>query len=103
AGIALRAHRGAVHVVEPVQPEGQCLPAVADHDFQLWEAIEHSTGDDGQQVHAGVDAESVDRAVQAASQQRLDQPFRGSVGVQVNRYVQCLGGGKNIPELRIIQ
>src|SRR5215475_13272153 len=76
---------------------------MADDDPELGKAIERSTGNDAQQVHAGVDTEPVDRGVESALQQRLDQSRRRTVGMQVQGHIEGLGGGEDIPELRIIE
>jgi hypothetical protein len=76
---------------------------VPDHEPQPREPVEHPGRDDPQQVHARLDAEPEDRAVQARLVQGLDHPVGGGVRVQVDRHVEPLGGLQHGPEPRVVE
>ena len=103
AVVALAEHGGAVHVVQPVGPEGQGLAHVADDHAQFRETVEHARRDDAQRVQAGLDAEAVDGAVQPRFLKRLQHVGGQRIGVQVDRRVVRFGGGEDVPELRVGQ
>ncbi len=92
-----------MHVVDAVEREGQRLADVPDHDLQLGKAVEGARHQDAQGVHAHLDREAVDGPVQAALQQRLDQPLGGTLRVDIDRHVHGLGGLEDRPELLVVE
>src|SRR5215471_13038775 len=54
-------------------------------------------------MHAALNRESVNRPVKTARQQRSDHLARWRIGMNIDRYVQCLGGLKDLPESLIVK
>jgi hypothetical protein len=71
--------------------------------LQLGETVEHARRDDAQRMQARLHAEAVDGAVQAAFLERPIMLRWQRIGVQVDRRIQGLGGGKDVPELAVRQ
>src|SRR5215467_2929313 len=54
-------------------------------------------------MHAALNRESVNRPVKTARQQRSDHLARWRIGMNIDRYVQCLGGLKDRTESLIVK
>ena len=92
-----------MHEIDAEQPVWKSLAQVADDDLQAREAVEHAAHDDAQDVEAGFDGESEDRAIKAALQKGTDHGGRWRIRMDVNRNIERFGGFEYRPELRIVE
>src|SRR5688572_30060384 len=76
---------------------------MADDHPQLGKSIEHAARDDGQKVHAALDCESVDRAVEAPFEEWANHLARRCVRMDVDGHVQGLRGFKDRPEFLVVE
>src|SRR5690606_32770139 len=88
----------AVEEIDPEQPERNALAEMADDDLELREPVEDAAHDQPQHVQARLDAEAIDRAVEAAREERLDHRPRRRLRMEVDGHVERLGGLEDRPE-----
>src|SRR5438034_11260556 len=86
-----------MHVVEPIDPEGQRLAHVTDHDLQLGVTVEDAAGDEAPEVQPRLDAEAEDGAVESGLEHRSDH----RVGRGGRVYVEGVAGVGERAEDRI--
>ncbi len=76
---------------------------MADDELEPGKPVEHTAGDDPQQVEARLDTEPEDRAVQAGLEERPDHRPRWRVGVQVDGSAEGLARLEDRPEVLVVE
>src|SRR5690606_38019786 len=90
-------------VVDAEQPVRDAFSEMADDDPELRKAIEDAADDQPQHVQARLDAETVDRAVEAAREERLDHRLRRRLRMDVDGDVERFGGLEDRPESLVVE